>query len=122
MNAFVEAGQMLWGGLIAISNFFVALGEAIVAWGTGRIGTYVPAFVQGWEAVPRAGEIPDAFSSSCDPGGSHSESTLRTFRLHGPGSAREVASGSWVSYLEPPSREGSSSSTNTVSVGPPRFI
>ncbi|MEE9181714.1 MAG: hypothetical protein V3U33_04015, partial [candidate division NC10 bacterium] len=115
MNILLTAGQLIYGGLVAIGDFFVALGEAIVVWGMGRIDTYVPALVQGWETVPRAAEIPEPFSSSCDPGVSHSDGTSRTCRLHGPGGAAKVASGSWVSYLEPSSREGSSSSTKTVS-------
>ncbi len=39
----VEAGQLLYGRLTAAGNFFVALGEAIVAWGMALIGTYQTA-------------------------------------------------------------------------------
>ncbi len=38
-NALIKAGQLIYGGLIAIGNFFVALGEAIVDWGIWDIGT-----------------------------------------------------------------------------------
>ncbi len=33
VNGLLTAGQLLYGGLIAIGTFFVALGEAIGAWG-----------------------------------------------------------------------------------------
>ncbi len=43
VNSLIMAGQVIYGGLIAIGNFFVALGEAIVAWGMALIGTYQTA-------------------------------------------------------------------------------
>ncbi len=122
VSGLLTVGQLIDGGLIALGTFYVALGEAIVVWGMGRIDTYVPALVQGWETAPRAGEIPDALLIKLRPGVSHSESTRRTCRLHGPGDSGGVASDSWVSYVESPSRDASSSSITTVSVGSPRFI
>ena len=58
----------------------MALGEAIVEWGMWRMDTYVVALVQGWETVLRMGRFPMPFSSTCDPGVSHSETALRTCR------------------------------------------
>ncbi|MEE9237450.1 MAG: hypothetical protein V3U52_06655 [Thermoplasmata archaeon] len=37
VNALITAGQLIYGGLVAIGEFFVALGEAIVEWGMGLI-------------------------------------------------------------------------------------
>ncbi len=46
VNGLLTAGQLLYGGLIAIGAFFVALGEAIGAWGMGLIGAYQGALGQ----------------------------------------------------------------------------
>ncbi len=39
-NALILTGQLIYGGLVAIAGFFVALGEAIVDWGIWLVGTY----------------------------------------------------------------------------------
>ncbi len=43
MNILLTAGQLIYGGLVAIGDFFVALGEAIVDWGMALVGTYQAA-------------------------------------------------------------------------------
>ncbi len=57
VNGLIEAGQLIYGGLIAIGNFFVALGEAIVEWGMKVIGTYQEALGEVQAALNKAGEI-----------------------------------------------------------------
>ncbi len=56
-NALIKAGQLIYGGLIAIGNFFVALGEAIVEWGMKVIGTYQRALAVINEIVQRTLDV-----------------------------------------------------------------
>ncbi len=53
----LTAGQLLYGGLIAIGTCFVALGEAVVDWGMKLVGTYQAALGEIQQAVERAGAI-----------------------------------------------------------------
>ncbi len=57
VKGLLTAGQLIYGGLIAIGTFFVALGEAIGAWGMALVGTYQQALGQIQQAVERAGAI-----------------------------------------------------------------
>ncbi len=57
VNGLLTAGQLIYGGLIAIGNFFVALGEAIGAWGMALVGTYQAALTAVQEAVQKAADV-----------------------------------------------------------------
>ncbi len=57
VNAMLEVGQLVYGGLMALAGFFVALGEAIVDWGMKLVGTFQAALGQIQQAVQRAGEV-----------------------------------------------------------------
>ncbi|MFQ5848871.1 MAG: hypothetical protein ACE5IQ_14510, partial [Candidatus Methylomirabilales bacterium] len=57
VNGLLTAGQLIYGGLIAIANFFVVLGEAIVDWGMALVGTFQAALGAIQQAVEKVMDV-----------------------------------------------------------------
>ncbi len=54
MSFFVAIATMLWGGIVAIANFFVQLVTLLVQWGMEAIGAFVAAIISTIETLVKA--------------------------------------------------------------------
>lgn len=57
VNALVTVGQLIYGGLVAVANFFVQLGQAIYSWGMVALGAIINALTAVANAVQSAAQV-----------------------------------------------------------------